>query len=52
MSSSAKEQKQPDANASMDVLLRENGILRSAVHCLAEYLPEDVRNEILGARLS
>jgi hypothetical protein len=28
-------------------LLRENQILRSAVRCLAEYVPEEVRTELL-----
>ena len=29
-------------------LQRENQILRSAVQCLAEYVPVDVRTELLG----
>ena len=29
-------------------ILRENQVLRSTVQCLADYLPEDVKSELLG----
>ena len=36
----------------MEELLRENQVLRSAVQCLADYLPEDVKSELAGVSCS